>query len=507
MRVLLTSKWSLLGISTFVIINLILIYIYLNIDINDLILIHDSKNENMMSEGYLLYNPHSGYHNQRISLQNAFLLAYWTNRTLVLPPILLGNAIPWHPFNLMIPLLGKAMKSFLNIQPYLKSIHEEESFINDTLYYKVERIFVPWSFLVNFNTLKPHIKFISDHEFEKRFHIDRYSFESWDNLTQITSIEFVKDNTRYAYGFYYFPTDPKNSNFTENMKRFDTTLDASQWIWNSPSSPRILHFGSLFGSNRLYVSSEKDKLLFNKIQSAFIIKNSNLESIATSITKKLGGFDQFLGIHARTKDGMFAKKSDEIIANISMDIHNWVNYNDHDQEDLVTNSNLKEPKKKPFISLGNITDSSFRIKTCLENNIKKGKKRKSSKSHNYPIIFMATDRPNASQLPLYQPLYERFLCVFTLDDFPNEVSLLYKGKSISSQSEKENHENNKDKDDDDDDDSDPLYYNVFNRRCGHFMLQFLDVLIASRGRKFFGTNRSTFSTFGDFLHQIQHINN
>lgn len=46
-------------------------------------------------ERFLSYNPHSGFHNQRIALSNAVLLANMLNRTLLLPRVRLGKAVGW----------------------------------------------------------------------------------------------------------------------------------------------------------------------------------------------------------------------------------------------------------------------------------------------------------------------------------------------------------------------------------------------------------------------------
>src|SRR4051795_441294 len=39
------------------------------------------------NEKFLTYLPHSQFHNQLVELKNAFVLAYLTNRTLIIPPI------------------------------------------------------------------------------------------------------------------------------------------------------------------------------------------------------------------------------------------------------------------------------------------------------------------------------------------------------------------------------------------------------------------------------------
>ena len=42
-------------------------------------------------EKFLAYLPHSGFHNQRIALENALTLSRLLNRTLLMPPVRLGN--------------------------------------------------------------------------------------------------------------------------------------------------------------------------------------------------------------------------------------------------------------------------------------------------------------------------------------------------------------------------------------------------------------------------------
>src|SRR5689334_7685658 len=47
--------------------------------------------EGVQEEQFITYLPHSQFHNQIIELKNAIVLAYLTNRTLIMPPILRYN--------------------------------------------------------------------------------------------------------------------------------------------------------------------------------------------------------------------------------------------------------------------------------------------------------------------------------------------------------------------------------------------------------------------------------
>ncbi|ORX92162.1 hypothetical protein K493DRAFT_226352 [Basidiobolus meristosporus CBS 931.73] len=64
-------------------------------------------------ERFLTYLPHSGFHNQRIELENALLLAKHLNRSLILPPLYLGDPLKWYPFDTLYDLLRKRDKAEL----------------------------------------------------------------------------------------------------------------------------------------------------------------------------------------------------------------------------------------------------------------------------------------------------------------------------------------------------------------------------------------------------------
>src|ERR1043166_460385 len=53
---------------------------------------------NEESEKFITYLAHSGLHNQRIALENAAFLAWKLNRTLILPPLMLGKRFGYREF-------------------------------------------------------------------------------------------------------------------------------------------------------------------------------------------------------------------------------------------------------------------------------------------------------------------------------------------------------------------------------------------------------------------------
>lgn len=67
---------------------------------------------------YLTYLPHSGFHNQRISLENAFVLAVLLNRTLIIPPVRLSsNPIPYLPTRKLVSVIESSNDPALNPCP------------------------------------------------------------------------------------------------------------------------------------------------------------------------------------------------------------------------------------------------------------------------------------------------------------------------------------------------------------------------------------------------------
>jgi len=65
-------------------------------------------------EKLLSYLPHSGFHNQRIALENALALARLLNRTLLVPPIHFGRrAIPYHNFTVLRRALDANYTAYL----------------------------------------------------------------------------------------------------------------------------------------------------------------------------------------------------------------------------------------------------------------------------------------------------------------------------------------------------------------------------------------------------------
>ncbi|CAG8851442.1 18984_t:CDS:1, partial [Racocetra persica] len=58
-----------------------------------------TQETSLQGKKFLTFLPHSGFSNQFISLRNAIMLAYITNRTLIMPPIIVKKKISFHEFD------------------------------------------------------------------------------------------------------------------------------------------------------------------------------------------------------------------------------------------------------------------------------------------------------------------------------------------------------------------------------------------------------------------------
>ncbi|CAG8627907.1 15311_t:CDS:2, partial [Racocetra fulgida] len=107
------------------------------------------------TEKYLTYLPHDGFNNQRIALENAIFLAWFLNRTLIIPPLLL----------------------FKGLAPTIRQPYDELSkFLSQTIHPN-----------------KNHFKFCSR---KKNCKIVTYTMYNWEKLLDFT---FLKHNIKYIH--------------------------------------------------------------------------------------------------------------------------------------------------------------------------------------------------------------------------------------------------------------------------------------------------------------------
>ena len=214
------------------------------------------------NERLLSYLPHSGFHNQRIALENALVLARLLNRTLLVPPIRFGRrAIPYR--NLTV--LRRALDA--NYTAYLCQISENAPNQSNTAaaqgalldfstlpegcalgkkWKPVTYTYLPWGWITDFDFirhLQPTIQIFGNPR----------SWLSFQLGLHANDILVIPDTSKYQYRFTdKIMLDPSldRRTFTNATYSEDITLSSL-----SDHPAKLIQLGSLFGSRRLELGS------------------------------------------------------------------------------------------------------------------------------------------------------------------------------------------------------------------------------------------------------------
>lgn len=410
-------------------------------------------------EKFITYLPHSGFHNQRIELENALLLASYLNRTLLLPSVYLGNpAFPWLRFDKMYERLLLQTKNGLD---YCSQIRADEPFPTECLNYP-RWTTVPWTFFYDFNKIRQRIRIVFRPDLSLEWIKDSLNVKSED-------IYLFKDHSPFDFRVYDLPES--NTPLSRFVNRVDiSTLEAIE--------ERVIHFGSVFGSYRVLAQSQQNRELLKWVRKNMIFSHPTLVDTATRIVSQLG---DFVGIHLRVGDGLF-----KVRASIHVDdiFHKLVNdYTDLTKQDLLEKYDVdhdqdrKENQEYEIRKLRSEEDeavNTFEKPITVEHptdiNSRLGPSSsplcKSNDRFARTTIYIATDCPNPREHPLLRKLFQVFPCIFVLSDFKQELTELAKIQVIDEKV-----------------------------KLQSYLIPMVDAMIASQGHTFYGTNSSTFSTY------------
>lgn len=329
-----------------------------------------SGNGKAAEEKYLSYLPHSGFHNQRIALVNALLLADHLNRTLLMPPVVLGEAMHWREYDALQSyhqLLNKGRIS----STYCQQHPNERRCIRSMRYTSLR-----WDRLFDLKALKQRVPI--------RYR-DDYSLAYLERNYNITYNDtyMIKDKLLYDYRI----TEEKGHVLGKYQR--EITMEE---LAKRPE--RHISFGSLFGTGRVLFSKRHNQhasQLRDYVNDQFVFSKKVLPSLfqaADSVVKRLGGNGSYISIHARVGDSMFARLSQQVMDKLWKDLQK---YRPH----------IRHPP--------------LPLETCLGLNSKKRRK-KQQPSSSPLVLFIATDAPEPKIHPLFTSVYATFPCVVTLSD-------------------------------------------------------------------------------------------
>ncbi|KAG0376520.1 hypothetical protein BGX24_007627 [Mortierella sp. AD032] len=481
-------------------------------------------------ERFLAYLPHSGFHNQLITLENALRLAVSLNRTLLLPPLYLSQkkqALVWKEPPVLLKQWSDRNRTGVDycrtIEPATwprKSRKQREAMTEQERKTEHECRFyhlwttTPWTYFYDIPKLLSDIvsvggettpirvfsrpvitmEWLKEHLHVQDLQKDMYFFNDTSRYEYL-----IKDDSEVDYGVKPEDEDPSSTipETTATSGKFSKHLLLTD-LQRRPE--KILHFGSLFATDRFEARSQRQKDLKLYISKGMDLWNQAImdatriaEEQIDTWSKKTGRLAPgFLGVHLRTEDGIFEKGAPMNLQRIASWLGEMVK---QDRQRYLTLSTRRRrradsdaapvpvhatqptsqsaeaqqapalpqaaaPAPSAFIPIPSSATSTNddAILTFLE--------RCQSSPPESPMIFMATDVHQPRSAPLLQDFLVQFPCTMFLSDFRESDALLEKIRNP-----------------------------VDNVLMWPYMVALMDANLAAKGRLFQGTDRSTFTSY------------
>ncbi|KAH8999701.1 hypothetical protein EDB86DRAFT_2909780 [Lactarius hatsudake] len=420
------------------------------------------------SERYLAYLPHSGFHNQRIALENALVLARILNRTLLVPPAHLGsNVFSYHKSDELYRLLvhsGKQGLFHCSKVPSIISPPECWGYYDYT--------YVSWDWLVDLSSVAIE---------QPLFHHELFTYPWLENPPPDADTLKLRDQTAYDFRFVdYTPAPDAPSHPRYHTAYLIATLAASD--------AQLIQLGTLFGSARLHLRDRGHRAARTAIRERMAFANPYLRRASLAAAHALGGPDAFLAAHVRLANGPFlvvqaqtvrvawyrlvacALRGANASAGGSAEVHTL------ERRLVPANAGLPPPHEALRLDVDYVSPvappggSAMRASACVG---KQQHEERALAALNVPL-FVATDMEDT---PALAPLRSAFPCMVLMRDLVvPEVRAL--GRLVNAED---------------------------GVRLGPFLVPLLEAAIAAQAWAVVGTEGSTFSAYvEDLLWQREH---
>ncbi|CAG8493201.1 8286_t:CDS:1 [Paraglomus occultum] len=408
------------------------------------------------SELYLAYNPHSGFHNQRIALQNAIFISWYLNRTLLVPPIILVSKIGYSPYYKLqraLNLLGSAGRHISDCDAFkeakrLKCLRDHE-----------KKTLLDWDYLIDLSWVEKNVRIMKRPDF-----VWKNLMKSLNIKNEAKEVYIVPDNARYYYKYY----DSQTSYVP--LGKYQQKLDLSDL---ASRTEKLIQFNTLFGSGRIALIEDENISFYQTVKKSLVINNPKVIGVVNRIVNDLGGTGAYIGLHVRGGDASFKQRKAITVETMKKYIKaNWEFFAEEIQkrkftEEATSNNSGTDAEKegdregesgreerqdnpKDYqLESSDLDDTEFICPTTISGS-------------NIPL-FVATDLESDS--PELATLRKTFSCLLILNDFNNYLS----------------------------------DFDVVNPADGvnirKQFFPFIDLVVASKGGVFVGTKGSTFSGY------------
>ncbi|KAI0645975.1 hypothetical protein C8Q79DRAFT_967237 [Trametes meyenii] len=428
----------------------------------------DSQFKYIRSERFIAYLPHSGFHNQRIALENALILATVLNRTLLLPPVRLGEPLSYLPFDQLYNASASAAKAGLGYCRDLRSFTSGSLPEECASYFRYT--YMPWGRLVDISDIHSDQRLLEGWNFTDAWLVDVLGISS-------SNIHYLKDSTRTDYMF-------QDSSLDSPARKFLKSVSMDE-LAQRPE--RLIQLGTLFGSSRLYLRSSTNREIRRRVRERMTFTSPYLVDAAEGIRTTLGG--SYLGAHLRIGDGIFEWNAPENVRIVWWKLlRDVMGFSDEGILSIERKRFPNDPASAP-------------APPTLQHDLPAARTphpplppfpHDASPSPEFPCraplhtspallplnapLYVATDAHSPASNPLLKRFTHTFPCAFFLTDFPGHTEPLRALKSPE--------------------DGVPL---------ARFLMPFLDAMVAGQAWQVVGTEQSTFSTFvGDVLWRRYH---
>ncbi len=480
-----------------------------------------------------------GLNNQRVALANAILIAHSLNLTLVMPPAILGDPVPHREFPLMNKLLAATHRSNLEALD-CQTVRNRRNVWKDLKFVSCldekkrwNRMFMDWHDLFSLKSVKEFgVEVMTMDEFMKEARVDVRN-ETWlDPFVQSGEMMTFED-TREMWSYRFSengykppsrgggqpkPDQPRNQRQLVTLGKYRGPMlnltDMRRELMDNRHI-RMVHFGSIFGSDRVIMSSKSGLELMNIVDKALVYTSSPLLRISNRIIDELGGQGTYVGLHMRIGEmrlggEMFWSQANQTIQSI---VGNLTDYLQRESTSLTSPGSIKQrvdkkPRKDKMRHSGNHEDMILvgalpQPHRSRQELLAAANKHDNVEEFPHPStvtdpqqllhvcktlqdkhirLYIATDAMDARSNDAFEQLFQKWPCAFLMGDFLHMTGdLAMEGDLIFGQ--------------------DLVPKRKFTPQTSHLLIPLVDQLVTSQGKAFFGTPKSTFSMYCTKLHQ------